>query len=529
MTNKLILAYLITVSILFGQNHIHYDLSNQFGVILNNNQIIWDKDQKFDNLLIDRSSTYFKNKFSSFNFDNLPSDSIYVKSKFRYEFGDYGFDRLNIGLKKRSEKSDFQFLGMKKSFFGNYSEFANADSSPLSLFYKIDYSTKVSDHEIYFSAGYFREDSKFIFDNQSGLDTSINKEFSDFFSLTIGDSFVKNDWKYNVAINHISKYDERKIVEYPINHEVDIQRNRFNMKAANGKHISIDAFLDNKYYVDKVSSRTYSRNTLQLSNNNKLQLGQLKYGIDYIGDKVSPNIAYNATFGSVELLIKRENKPTRLLFDSYEFNGFNDEEVENWDSLILNYYLSTKIDLVSSLRFIQANNVAANYILGEVSIPEDDGYRFLSDDMLSLKTKISIPLKESKINLIHYHNFYDSLISSNRSDIIEMDYHFNTSFVDKKLGVAGKLSLIYLSANHSQYSFDYFRNMPISNNSINYNDSYNIGLDLDISIADVLLTVRLKNALDRLPVDGDYSINNAELFNPMNSLLSFGIIWEFDD
>jgi hypothetical protein len=71
--------------------------------------------------------------------------------------------------------------------------------------------------------------------------------------------------------------------------------------------------------------------------------------------------------------------------------------------------------------------------------------------------------------------------------------------------------------------------MPISNNSTNYNDSYNIGLDLDISIADVLLTVRLKNALDRLPVDGDYSINNAELFNPMNSLLSFGIIWEFDD
>ena len=205
MTNKLILVYLLTISILFGQSHISYDLSNQFGVVLDNNQIIWDNDERFDDLLIDRSSTYFNNKFSSFDFNSMPSDSSYVKSKFHYEFGDYGFDRLNIGLKKRSEKSDFQFLGMKKSFFGNYSEFANADSSPLSLFYKLDYSARVSDHELYFSAGYFREDSKFIFDNQSGLDTSINKEFSDFFSLTVGDIFVKNDWKYNVEINHISK------------------------------------------------------------------------------------------------------------------------------------------------------------------------------------------------------------------------------------------------------------------------------------------------------------------------------------
>jgi hypothetical protein len=110
-----------------------------------------------------------------------------------------------------------------------------------------------------------------------------------------------------------------------------------------------------------------------------------------------------------------------------------------------------------------------------------------------------------------------------------MDYHFKTSFINENLGIAGKLSLLYLSRNHSDYYFDYFRNMPVSDNTTHYKDSYNIGLDLDISIADVLLTVRLKNALHRLPVDGDYSISNAELFNPMNSLLSFGIIWEFDD
>jgi hypothetical protein len=70
--------------------------------------------------------------------------------------------------------------------------------------------------------------------------------------------------------------------------------------------------------------------------------------------------------------------------------------------------------------------------------------------------------------------------------------------------------------------------MPTSN-SVHYDESYNIGLDLNISIADVLLIVKLKNGLDRLPLDGDYSINNHALFNPMKSFLSFGIVWEFDD
>ena len=231
MINKFTAIYIFTISLLFTQESISYDISNQFGVELSNNQILWDKDQRFDNLLIDRSSTYFTNKFSSFDFKDMPSDSLYVKSKFRYEFGDYGFDRLNIGLKNHSEYSDLQFLAMKKSFFGNYSEFANADSSPLSLFYKIDYKTIISQHNLYFSTGYFRENATFIFDNQSGLDTSINKEFSDFLSLTIGDTFIKDSWTYNFELNHISKFDEKEIIEYPINHAIDLERNRLNINA----------------------------------------------------------------------------------------------------------------------------------------------------------------------------------------------------------------------------------------------------------------------------------------------------------
>ena len=131
MKNRLLIIFFFQN--IFAQHNISYDLSDQFGINLSNNQIIWNTDQKFDNLLIDSSSKYFKQKFSSFDFNDINIDSTYTKSKFSYEFGDYGLDVLNVGLKKHSQDSDFQFLGFKKSFFGNYSEFANSNSGPLSL------------------------------------------------------------------------------------------------------------------------------------------------------------------------------------------------------------------------------------------------------------------------------------------------------------------------------------------------------------------------------------------------------------
>ena len=57
MKNKLLIIFFFQN--IFAQHDIPYDLSNQFGINLNNNQIVWNIDQKFDNLLIDSSSKYF--------------------------------------------------------------------------------------------------------------------------------------------------------------------------------------------------------------------------------------------------------------------------------------------------------------------------------------------------------------------------------------------------------------------------------------------------------------------------------------
>ena len=135
---KIYVLFSFLASIVFTQESIPFDISKQFAVPLENNQLIWNSDISFNNLLIDRSTRNFKTKFEKLNFEVLPKDSSYVKSKFIYEFGDYGYDKLSVGLKKHSPNETFQFSGSKKSYFGQYSEFSNAENPPLSLFYKFD-------------------------------------------------------------------------------------------------------------------------------------------------------------------------------------------------------------------------------------------------------------------------------------------------------------------------------------------------------------------------------------------------------
>ena len=491
--------------------------------------------------MIDSSSKYFKQKFSSFDFNDIKIDSTYTKSKFSYEFGDYGLDVLNVGLKKHSQDSDFQFLGFKKSFFGNYSEFANSDSSPLSLLYQFDYSKHFENHFLIVSVGYFQTSSSFLFDNLE--DNSSNKEFSDFLSFTLIDRFEKGLWNYTFEFNHITKHDKLFLLEELLDNDIDIDRNILKINANNNKNVSIDLSLDNKFYFDLRSLQTiddilqaYTQNSLHLVNSNSFKSSEIKYGFDYFmgnspykndgsygseNEEVLPNFYYelNHNFGNQTYSLSMDimNKATTFLFDNPNY-----QEIETWNSINLHYNIYSGFILETNLKWTEVSNLTAYN-------KADNSFTTLSDDLLSLKTKFGISFNNHNLNLAYYHNFYDSVISSNRSDILDIHYGFKTSFVNEKLGVDGKISLIYLSKNNSDFSFDYFRNIPSVGNSFINDESYNIGINLDISIGDVILTFRANNLLHRLPINGDYSIERHELFNPINSLMSFGILWEFDD
>ena len=529
-----------SLSISIGQEVIPFDVSNQFAVPLSNNQLAWNTDLSFNKLLIDRSSKNFRQKFTNLTFEELPNDSTYVKSKFIYEFGDYGFDRLSVGLKKHSKDNNFEFIGMKKSFFGQYSEFADSETPPLSLFYKLDYSKSFERNKIYSSLGYFRENSNFLFD--SSLDSNFavpNNEFSDFISLTIGNSFSKNDFNFDLQLNHISKYESSVINEYNINSKYDLDRNRFIAEIHKNNILFLNIVLNNSFYDDKKSFKRFALNSLSVTRQNHnfsvptgsaFPVGELIYGVDLFEDHIKPNIYYKNIFGNLDVVFKTRNQHSIVLMNTLDYieseevfianDRFSGNEVEEWINLTLTYYFNTETDFSASLKYVKANNFV---------IPEADRYKFINDDMLSLQMKIEIPFKYGIINFNHSYNFDDSLISSNRAHILNLDYLYSLSFIENNLVIDGKLSLQYMSKNNSDYSFNYFKNMPERNNNIDSDEYINISMNTEIAISDVLLTVRLQNALGKFYSNEDYSLENHEFFNPMSSLLTFGIIWEFDD
>ena len=541
MNFKSKLLFLIcSLSISNGQEVIPFDISSQFAVPISNNQLIWNTDRSFKKLLIDRSTKNFRQKFTNLTFEELPNDSTYVKSKFIYEFGDYGFDKLSVGLKKHSKNNNFEFTGMKKSFFGQYSEFANSETPPLSLFYQFNYSKSFERSKIYSSLGYFRENSNFLFD--SSLDSNYfepSNEFSDFISLTLGNNFSKNNFNFDLQLNHISKYKSSLINEYNINSKYDLDRNRFVAEIHKDNFLFLNIILNNSFYNDKKSFKRFALNSLTITRQNynfsvptgkNYPAGELIYGVDLFEDHIKPNIYYKNIFGNLDVVFKTRNQHAIVLMNTLDYieseevlianDQFSGNEVEEWKNLTLTYYFNTKTDFSASLKYVKANNFI---------IPEADRYKFINDDMLSLQTKIEIPFKYGIINFNHSYNFDDSLISSNRAHILNLDYLYSLSLIENNLGIDGKLSFQYMSKNNSDYSFNYFKNMPERNNNINCDEYINIALNTEIAISDVLLTIRLQNALGKFYSNEDYSLENHEFFNPMSSLLTFGIIWEFDD
>lgn len=541
MNFKSKLLFLIcSLSVSNGQEVIPFDISSQFAVPISNNQLIWNTDRSFKKLLIDRSTKNFRQKFTNLTFEELPNDSTYVKSKFIYEFGDYGFDKLSVGLKKHSKNNNFEFTGMKKSFFGQYSEFANSETPPLSLFYQFNYSKSFERSKIYSSLGYFRENSNFLFD--SSLDSNYSEpsnEFSDFISLTLGNIFSKNNFNFDLQLNHISKYKSSLINEYNINSKYDLDRNRFVAEIHKDNFLFLNIILNNSFYNDKKSFKRFALNSLTITRQNynfsvptgkNYPAGELIYGVDLFEDHIKPNIYYKNIFGNLDVVFKTRNQHSIVLMNTLDYieseevlianDQFSGNEVEEWKNLTLTYYFNTKTDFSASLKYVKANNFI---------IPEADRYKFINDDMLSLQTKIEIPFKYGIINFNHSYNFDDSLISSNRAHILNLDYLYSLSLIENNLGIDGKLSFQYMSKNNSDYSFNYFKNMPERNNNINSDEYINIALNTEIAISDVLLTIRLQNALGKFYSNEDYSLENHEFFNPMSSLLTFGIIWEFDD
>ena len=87
--NRILISFFLITSIAFSQEDIPFDISKQFAVPTDNNQLIWNNDSYFDILLIDRSSkkslkikkkiiSHLKIKIPTYKFNQLPNDLKFI-------------------------------------------------------------------------------------------------------------------------------------------------------------------------------------------------------------------------------------------------------------------------------------------------------------------------------------------------------------------------------------------------------------------------------------------------------------------
>ena len=148
------------------------------------------------------------------------------------------------------------------------------------MFYQFNYSKKFQKNNLYSSAGYFREESQFNF-NSTEFDSSLNSEFSDFLSLTIGNNFIVKDHNFDVQWNHVSKFESLLLNEYAINNKFDLERNRLKASIQKNNSFALNVMLNNSYYFDERSSNGLSLNALTVTGKYlPFPVGEFVYGID---------------------------------------------------------------------------------------------------------------------------------------------------------------------------------------------------------------------------------------------------------
>ena len=163
-----ILIFLL-ISIVAGQNKLimPYDFSKHQGYVINNGNIVWNKDWKSGNFFFDGTFANFPSTFGPHiesNYykiiDTTLSDSNYTSSYFDYVQGDYYLDNLDIGIKYLNENKLTILHAFKKRYAGAYNQYAimSGPPSPIHYTYLGTHSIKGDKDLLHLSIGNFNSD-----------------------------------------------------------------------------------------------------------------------------------------------------------------------------------------------------------------------------------------------------------------------------------------------------------------------------------------------------------------------------------
>ena len=536
---------ILWIGILFGERTIHilpFDWSGQNGLISVNGQLFWNQDWMsgplyfdgtFSNYPLRYGSSYFES-FQPVNFNEIPSheslpDSNMVTNSFDYRIGDYLFDQLDIKAGFGDRSHLLRINGFKRTYAGTFGEYVQPEGilTPNQQSYRLDYLSTSELEKVYASTAHFV--------TNSGIpDSSVNGHHKNI-TTTAGILYTKII-RDNTFDLHSSQFNqERSIAHSSLDSTLSsfINRTHIHMKWTTKTNKSIGVIADNQTIL-----HNELRDLLWATIYGGLNGERLSTSLG--GSFLSKGNSYALFLKSSFLLqgkswkmnsgLSYNTKPVHIaLMDTSKY-------FETWSKVYLN--IEKKI---SSFRFQSANNLCSlthsgpgsnsNYLSSELYMSWEIFSRWTVAGMVGMYETLW-----NNSSLVGFTPLTDGFRRKIQFSINGSQPFFNGNMmVLTKFRVNGNLN------REQNHGYNFVNAIPSldENPTTILPDYWVIHFELSAVVSNVTFTWKIQNILNAYEspakkifpnLNNDYLwIQNNRDFRPMGQLISFNVLWNFEN
>ena len=511
---------------IFSQEQITipFDWSKQNGILIQDG--IFFSNQSWSSGILSFDGTYSSyparygghtaKKIEISEIGRLPSflplpDSSLTQSFFDYYRGDYGLDKLDIGVEYQSKNKIIKVSGFKRSSFGNFSHYIHPAKSqaPIHQSYRIDYSTKKAKEQIEISA------ARYI--TSSGLPDLIQNGFEN-------DNIINSAFRYQRKFNqwtlnsYLSQFGQNRLLIHSLYSDSTsrfINRNRLEVQIMNDRGFEFGLSQKFQQYNSKAQFRSLGWSSLFFRKYYKsmsfmagMQFSESELYQPYI---FSINYISETRIGNFGLLVSSNSQPVHPDRNASHNNEF---EMRLRSSLYYDLY-SRKFSLKSYMTNISLKaGDLYNYSLGFAGVK---GVLFLNDNW-QIYSQIVSPLNSSTENKI--------------GTKIDNGLKGKFQLFQNNMKISFHIWMDSYTNSATNFTYDPFLQFPHESADNNFEISNrNLShLEIESNISGVLLHYKIYNLLNAVGVNNeDVLFKPNAIYPEIGRMMQFGVTWYFDN
>ena len=536
-----VLSILLILGLLQGDsspNILPFDWSGQNGLLSVNGQLFWNHDWMSGPLYFDgtfsnyplRLGPSYLHSFQPDNAGEIPKmesipDSAQISSSFDYRKGDYLFDQLDVQAGFSDGTRLLKMNGFKRSYAGSFGQYVQPEGilTPNQQSYRLDYLTSFDTEKVQASVAHFV--------TNSGLPDSIMNGHHEDITTVAGISYSKTDTAKTFQVFGSQFNQERRVEHSSI--FTYLNRTHLHFRWTWNAYKTVGFFAD-KQSIMQDELRDLKWVTIYGGLNGERLTTSL--GGSFLSEEKSYAMYLKSSFSlqgkswEMNTGLSYNTKPAHIaLIDTSQM-------FETWSRVHLNIEKR-----IRSFRFQSENNFGSVAHSGSSSNPN-----YLSSE-LSMSWEIyskwtvsgTVGMYEilwNNLSLVENTPLTDGFSRKIQFSIKGSQPFFHGNMmVHTKLRVNGNLN------REQNYGYDFVNSIPIQEENQSYPlpDYWVAHFEISAVVSSMTLIWKVQNVLNAYEptvreiysgLNNDYVwIRNNRDFYPMGQLISFSILWNFED